>query len=69
MSHSNVTVALNALLPHKNMPFNVEKMYWLIYPENKEFEALNGKTFQAIDALWLLLFRTSKVNVKESDNN
>jgi len=59
MSHTNVSVALNALLPHKNIPSNVEKLYWLIYPENKELEALDAETLRAIEALWLLLLRVS----------
>jgi transcriptional regulator with XRE-family HTH domain len=60
MGHPNVTVALNVLLPHKNIPSNVEKFYWLIHPENKPLEALDEDTLHAIEALWTLLVRISR---------
>ena len=59
VAHSNATVALNALLPHKNIPSNIEKLYWLIFPENKSIEDLDEETLRAIEALWLLLVRVS----------
>jgi transcriptional regulator with XRE-family HTH domain len=57
VSHTSATVALNALLPHKNIPSNIEKLYWLIFPENKSLEDLDEDTRNAIEALWRLLVR------------
>jgi len=66
LAHPHATVALNALLPHKNIPSNAEKLYWLIYPENKELEFLDQETLSAIEALWLLLVRVSGLSIHET---
>ena len=57
VSQTNATIALNVLLPHKNIPSNIEKLYWLIFPENKSLEELDEGTRNAIEALWQLLVR------------
>ncbi len=59
VNHPNAAVALNALLPRKNIPSNIEKLFWLIHPENKELEYLDAETLSAIEDLWELLVRVS----------
>src|SRR5579864_411044 len=58
VNHPHVTVVLNALLPRKNIPSNVEKLFWLIYPASETPEA---EKKQAAKDLWELLLRASSV--------
>jgi transcriptional regulator with XRE-family HTH domain len=65
VNHPNAVVALNALLPHKNIPTNIEKLYWLLYPDIRDIEALGEETLQSIEALWLLLVKVSGLGAEE----
>lgn len=63
LAHPNATVALNALLPHKNIPSNVEKLFWLLHPENKDLETLDEETLRGVEALWLLLIQVTGIRL------
>jgi len=49
-------IALNALLPRKNIVSNVEKLFWLMYPASESPTAENQ---QAVKDLWEILRRAS----------
>jgi hypothetical protein len=57
VNHPHAAIALNALLPRKNIPSNVEKLFWLIYPAS---EAPDAEKRQAVKALWGLLCASSE---------
>jgi hypothetical protein len=58
VNHPHAAIALNALLPKKTIPSNVEKLFWLIYPAS---ESPSTEQQEAVKDLWELLVRTSAV--------
>ena len=56
VNHPHAAIVLNALLPKKTIPSNVEKLFWLIYPAS---EAPSAEKQQAVKDLWELLLHVS----------
>jgi hypothetical protein len=58
LGNPNVTMALNALLPRKDISTPQEKLFWLVHPSgtlDKRFSVLADEYQQGIRALWELL--------------
>lgn len=56
INHAYAKVILNILLPRKDVPSPVEKLYWLILPPGKlEDDELSKQEADGIRALWRLL--------------
>ncbi|MHB8628402.1 MAG: helix-turn-helix domain-containing protein [Aggregatilineales bacterium] len=63
VNHPHSVIVLNTLLPRKNVPSNVEKLYWLTYPA---VETPNAEHHQAVKDLWDLLVQVSRSPIHET---
>jgi len=58
VQHPDVTIVLNALLPRKEIPSSLAKLFWLMMPPGtlaKKVEAISPELQDGLKALWLLL--------------
>jgi DNA-binding Xre family transcriptional regulator len=63
LEHPHAVIVLNALLPRKDIPSALEKLFWLSHPGgtlDKQVEALSAEHRAGIRALWKLLMRVSQ---------